>query len=76
MSKFDVDQAIRDLEETGKPPDWVTEHLRMYRQSGGTEGHLFDATSPAWPRALPVAHHDRAALRREAHLADVLWHGG
>jgi deazaflavin-dependent oxidoreductase (nitroreductase family) len=43
MSKFDVDQAIRDLEEAGKPPEWVTEHLRMYRESGGTEGHLFDS---------------------------------
>ena len=43
MSKFDVDQAIRDLEESGKPPDWVTEHLRLYRESGGTEGHLIDS---------------------------------
>ena len=53
MSKFDVDQAIRDLEETGKPPDWVTEHLRMYRQSGGTEGHLFDATIAGVPGLVP-----------------------
>ena len=44
MSKFDVDQAIRDLEEAGKPPEWVTEHLRIYRESGGTEGHLFDSS--------------------------------
>jgi len=43
MSKFDVDQAIRDLETAGKPPEWVTEHLRLYRESGGTEGHLFDS---------------------------------
>ena len=43
MSTFDVDQAIRDLETTGKPPDWVTEHLRLYRESGGTEGHLIDS---------------------------------
>jgi len=43
MGNFDVDKAIRDLEETGKPPAWVTEHLRLYRESGGTEGHLFDS---------------------------------
>jgi deazaflavin-dependent oxidoreductase (nitroreductase family) len=43
MSTFDVDQAIRDLETTGKPPAWVTEHLRLYRESGGTEGHLIDS---------------------------------
>ncbi len=44
MSEFDVDQANRDLEKTGKPPPWVAEHLRLYRESGGAEGHLFDAT--------------------------------
>lgn len=44
MGKFDVDKANRDLKKTGKPPAWVTEHLRMYRESGGAEGHLFDAT--------------------------------
>ena len=43
MSKFDVDQAIRDL-EAGKTPDWVAEHLRIYRESGGAEGHLFDSS--------------------------------
>jgi hypothetical protein len=31
MSKFDVDQGNRDLEEAGKPPAWVAEHLRLYR---------------------------------------------
>ena len=46
MSTFDVDQAIRDLETTGKPPDWVSEHLRLYRDSGGTEGHLIDSHEP------------------------------
>src|SRR5215470_10330778 len=53
MSKFDVDQAIRDLEETGKPPAWVTEHLRRYRESGGAEGHLFDATIAGVPGIVP-----------------------
>ena len=42
MGKVDVDEAIRDL-EAGKTPAWITEHLRIYRESGGGEGHLFDS---------------------------------
>jgi deazaflavin-dependent oxidoreductase (nitroreductase family) len=44
MSKIDVDQTVRDL-EAGKTPAWITEHLRRYRESGGAEGHLFDASA-------------------------------
>jgi deazaflavin-dependent oxidoreductase (nitroreductase family) len=43
MSKIDVDQTVRDL-EAGKTPQWIAEHLRIYRESGGAEGHLFDST--------------------------------
>jgi deazaflavin-dependent oxidoreductase (nitroreductase family) len=43
MGKVDVDEAIRDL-EAGKTPTWITEHVRIYRESGGAEGHLFDST--------------------------------
>jgi len=43
MSKIDVDQAVRDL-EAGKTPEWIAEHLRIYRESGGAEGHLFDSS--------------------------------
>ena len=43
MSKIDVDQTVRDL-EAGKTPEWITEHLRIYRDSGGAEGHLFDSS--------------------------------
>ena len=53
MGKFDVDKANRDLKKTGKPPAWVTEHLRMYRESGGAEGHLFDATIAGVPGLVP-----------------------
>ena len=53
MSKFDVDQGNRDLEKTGKPPAWVAEHLRLYRESGGAEGHLFDATIAGVPGPVP-----------------------
>ena len=53
MSKFDVDQGNRDLEKAGKPPEWVAEHLRMYRESGGADGHLFDATIAGVPGIVP-----------------------
>jgi deazaflavin-dependent oxidoreductase (nitroreductase family) len=53
MGKFDVDKANRDLKKTGKPPAWVTEHLRMYRESGGAEGHQFDATIAGVPGLVP-----------------------
>src|SRR5919109_2213362 len=53
MSKFDVDKANRDLEEPGKRPAWVTEHLRRYRESGGAEGHLFEATVAGVPGIVP-----------------------
>ena len=53
MSKFDVDEANRDLKKTGKPPAWVAEHLRMYRESGGAEGYLFDATIAGVPGLVP-----------------------
>src|SRR6266511_4210951 len=43
MSKIDLDQTVRDL-EAGKTPAWIAEHLRIYRESGGAEGHLFDSS--------------------------------
>src|SRR2546428_11590959 len=53
MSQFDVEKANRDLEETGKRPAWVTEHLRRYRESGGAEGHLFEAPVAGVPGIVP-----------------------
>ena len=53
MGKFDVAEANRAVKETGKPPAWVTEHLRRYRESGGAEGHLFDATLAGVPGLVP-----------------------
>ena len=48
MSKIDVDQTIREL-ESGKTPEWISEHTRIYRESGGAEGHLWDSASLATP---------------------------
>jgi len=52
MSKIDVDQAVRDL-EAGKTPELITEHLRIYRESGGAEGHLWDASAVGVPHLVP-----------------------
>ena len=53
MGKFDVDEADRHVKKSVTPPAWVTEHLRMYRESGGAEGHLFDATIAGVPGLVP-----------------------
>ena len=56
-----------------EPPAWVTEHLRIYRESGGTEGHLWEASAAGVPGLVPpYAHHDRATLGQEADVAFVL----
>ena len=41
--RFDLNKLVSDL-DTGKIPDWIAEHIRIYRESGGKEGHLWDAS--------------------------------
>ena len=53
MSKIDVDQTVRDL-EAGKTPEWITEHLRIYRESGGAEGHMWDSSAAGSSGLLPA----------------------
>lgn len=52
MSTIDVDQTVREL-EAGKTPEWISEHLRLYRESGGAEGHMWDASAAGIPRRMP-----------------------
>lgn len=52
MSKIDVGQTVRDL-ESGKTPEWISEHLRVYRESGGSEGHLFDSSAAGGQGLVP-----------------------
>jgi deazaflavin-dependent oxidoreductase (nitroreductase family) len=52
MSKIDVEQTVRDL-EAGKTPAWIAEHLRMYRDSGGAAGHLWDGSAAGVSGVLP-----------------------
>lgn len=31
--------------DAGTVPDWISDHLRAYRESGGQAGHYWDATA-------------------------------
>jgi len=53
MSKIDVDQTIREL-EAGKTPEWISEHVRIYRESGGAEGHMWDSSIAGSSGLLPT----------------------
>src|SRR5215475_3930131 len=52
MSTIDVEQTIREL-EAGTMPAWITEHVRRYRESGGTEGHMWDGSAVGISGSLP-----------------------
>jgi deazaflavin-dependent oxidoreductase (nitroreductase family) len=53
MSERDINETLRDL-ATGRVPDWIADHLRVYRESGGREGHLFDARFAGGGQAVPT----------------------
>ena len=58
MSKFAVDQGIRDL-EAGKTPDWVAEHLRIYRDGWNSRSKSTPITRSGGERSdLHHAHGD------------------
>lgn len=50
--RVDVDDTVREL-EAGNTPDWIADHLRLYRESGGAEGHLFDGRTVGESGMLP-----------------------
>lgn len=52
MTTFKVADTVKEL-ESGKLPDWIGEHLRQYRESGGREGHYFDATAVGGKGLVP-----------------------
>ena len=53
MAKIDVDETIKEL-ESGKTPKWISEHLRIYRESGGAEGHMWDSSIAGYSGLLPT----------------------
>ncbi len=34
-------------------PDWIKDHLKLYLESGGKEGHMWDSTVAGGPGLLP-----------------------
>lgn len=52
MGDIDVDAAVNAVEQ-GELPDWIAEHLRIYRESGGREGHMWDSTAAGGKGVLP-----------------------
>ena len=71
MSRIDVDKTVRDL-AAGELPAWITDHLRVYVESGGREGHLWDATAagglPDTPCLLLTTVGRRSGARRTMPL--------
>lgn len=41
--KFDLNKVVSDL-DSGTVPQWIQDHIRIYRESGGKEGHMWDAS--------------------------------
>ncbi|MGE0861530.1 MAG: nitroreductase family deazaflavin-dependent oxidoreductase [Gammaproteobacteria bacterium] len=38
-----LDTTVAALDE-GRLPDWISDHVRRYRETGGADGHLWDTT--------------------------------
>jgi deazaflavin-dependent oxidoreductase (nitroreductase family) len=41
--KMDMNKVISDM-DSGQMPDFMKKHLRLYLESGGKEGHMWDAS--------------------------------
>lgn len=52
VTKIDVDATVRAIDQ-GELPEWIGEHLRIYRESGGEQGHLWDSTAAGGKGLLP-----------------------
>ena len=47
-----LDQTVSALEH-GAVPHWIAEHVRRYQETGGSEGHLWDATAVGGAGMVP-----------------------
>lgn len=52
MIKKVVQDAIDDIDH-GRLPGWIADHLTAYRESGGREGHHWDATAVGGSADVP-----------------------
>src|ERR1700677_4896517 len=73
MSKIDVDETIREL-ESGKTPKWISEHTRIYQESGGAEGHMWDSSIAGYSGLLPTLLLTTVGRRSgEKHTSPLLY---
>ena len=53
MGKADLERSLKDLEKS-KLPGWISAHLKRYVESGGKEGHLWDASLGGGKGMIPT----------------------
>ena len=47
-----LDKVINTLNE-GTLPDWISDHVRVYEETGGREGHMWDSTAVGGKGLVP-----------------------
>jgi len=52
MTKIDLDATVKAIEQ-GDLPEWIADHLRLYNESGGKEGHMWESTAGGGKGLLP-----------------------
>ena len=45
---------MADFDVPSNMPGWIQKHVKQYLESGGKEGHMWDATAVGGPPALPT----------------------
>ena len=47
-----LDKTVSDI-DAGKLPGWISDHVRTYQETGGENGHLWDATAVGGTGTVP-----------------------
>jgi deazaflavin-dependent oxidoreductase (nitroreductase family) len=47
-----VDETVANIDR-GELPQWISDHVRTYRESGGMQGHYWDATAVGGSGPVP-----------------------
>lgn len=74
MSKIDVDESVKTL-ESGTLPQWIADHLKSYRESGGKEGHYWDSSPFGGPGLLPCLLLETVGRRSGKSITHPLIYG-